>query len=607
MDPRISAQDLMRCDHCETAIVQMHCDTCLVNLCKACVGEHISIAGSKDHKVVNFQLKNSIPLFPECTSHEKEQCEMYCKHCDIPVCQTCLASDQHLGHKLSKILNVVSEKKDLIRKEQNELKGTIYPTYQGIAADTQNKMRQLEKEYGELSTAITKHGEDLHREIDKLVSKLKAQVEKMKTSQLQTLQTQLDEINKNVTDIKDTLDIAVDSNDISKLCSVKLRVDQYKNLPQKHVLSVPKFTPGTTKSDELCKLFGDLSSISVKSEEHGYRITKSQKSPEMETPEVNSPSFNQKTLERRCQPVRPVKRFLQIPKIHSESIAYFGYFLNVASLRNEQIWVCGSSKRMDLYRIEEYFRCTLDYQKPPLKTITTKSGNRPSDIAVSRSGYLINSDYMDRTVNIVENNSNIKAVIRLQKWRPGAVCSTSTNDLLVTLESNDRNHSKVVRYSDFKEKQSIQFDHTCTPLYSSGFSLKYICENRNLDICVADCGARALVVVNQAGKFRFIYYGHTPSPKHQPFSPCGITTDSQCHILTSDDNNYCVHILNEDGAFLRFINCGETFKLHGLCTNASDNLFVLSSRGYTFQDVVNFFRSDANSDIYNVMKIKYLQ
>ncbi|XP_062610596.1 E3 ubiquitin/ISG15 ligase TRIM25-like [Saccostrea cucullata] len=486
MDPRTSAQDLMRCVHCETAIVQMHCDTCLVNLCKTCVGEHISIAGSKDHKVVNFQLRNSIPLFPECTSHENEQCEMYCKHCDIPVCQTCLASDQHLGHKLSKILNVVSEKKDLIRKEQNELKGTIYPTYQGIAADTQNKMRQLEKEYGELSTAIKEHGEDLHKEIDKLVSKLKAQVEKMKTSQLQTLQTQLDEINKNVADIKDeidTLDIAVDSNDISKVCSVKSRVDQYKNLPQKHVLSVPKFTPGTTKSDELCKLFGDLSSISVKSEEHGYRITKSQKSP-MKPPEANFPPFNQKTIERRCQPVRLVKKFLQIPKIHSESIAYFGHLLNVACLKNEEILICGNSNTMKLYKFDWFFTFHSRWSRDqPLKRITTKSGNIQSDIAVSRSGDLIYSDFMDRTVNLVENNFNIKEVIRLQNWRPGAVCSTSTGDLVVTLESDDKNQSKVVRYSDSKEKQSIKFDHTGTPLYSSGLSFKYICENRNLDIC----------------------------------------------------------------------------------------------------------------------------
>ncbi|XP_061166680.1 E3 ubiquitin-protein ligase TRIM45-like [Saccostrea echinata] len=293
MDPRTSAQDVMRCDLCETAAVQMHCDTCLVNLCKGCVGEHISTEESKDHKVVKFQSRKSTPLYPECASHEKEKCEMYCRHCDIPVCQTCLASDQHLGHKLSKILHVLGEKKDLIRNEQSELNETIYPTYQDIAVDVQNRMSQLEKEYGDLSTAITKHGENWHREIENLVRKLKTQVDEMKNSQLQTLQKHLNEINKNIVAIKaeiDLLDIAADSNDISSPLNVRSNVDQYKNLPQKLVLSVPKFTPGTIQGEQLCKLFGTLSSISLTADDQGYSIKTTQRSPKDESSFVDQTS-----------------------------------------------------------------------------------------------------------------------------------------------------------------------------------------------------------------------------------------------------------------------------------------------------------------------------
>ncbi|XP_062604162.1 uncharacterized protein LOC134265982 [Saccostrea cucullata] len=41
-NPCSSGQDVMRCDLCKTNVVQMQCGTCLVNLCKACVGEHFS-------------------------------------------------------------------------------------------------------------------------------------------------------------------------------------------------------------------------------------------------------------------------------------------------------------------------------------------------------------------------------------------------------------------------------------------------------------------------------------------------------------------------------------------------------------------------------------
>ncbi|XP_061168299.1 tripartite motif-containing protein 55-like [Saccostrea echinata] len=562
MDPHTSAQDVMRCDLCETTVVQMHCDTCLVNLCKACVGEHMISYESKKHEIVRFQLRKSTLIYPVCKFHKKERCEMYCKQCAIPICSACIASGNHSGHNILQMTNVYKARKEEIEKEIDELEQNIYPTYQYIASDVQNRMSQLEKEYGDLSTAITKHGEDWHREIDELVRKLTTEVEKMKAEHHEALKSHIHEINQRIANIYNEIQAStklLELNDISLFLEFNTNIHEFRKLPPKVNATLPHFTRTQYQQEQLIKLFGNLSSLSLTSDKHGYSMKTMQKSPE-----AGSSS--------------PVKQLLDQPETITTINTGYEEFYNVACLSNEEIWTRGNDSTMKLYSIN---------QGSVLKSITTKSGYIPSDIAVTKSGDLVYTDDVVRTVNIVKNKK-IEEVIRLQNWRPWGVCSTSSGDLLVILYSDDEKQTKVVHYSGSTEKQTIQFDDQGKPLYSSGCYYRYITENRNLDICVSDSRAKAVVVVNQAGKLRFRYTGHTPAPKIKSFYPLGITTDSQSHILTADSNNDCVHIIDQDGQFLRYIDCGLNYPW-GLCTDTNDNLFVAQWRNR------------------QVKKIKYLQ
>nr|XP_022287044.1 uncharacterized protein LOC111099864 [Crassostrea virginica]XP_022287046.1 uncharacterized protein LOC111099864 [Crassostrea virginica] len=538
MDPHYDAQDVARCDLCEISIVQSYCDFCHVNLCKPCIGEHISDDYSK-HTIVPFQQRRSTLIYPKCETHPKRACEYQCKECNIFLCTDCLASKPHnKEHKLSKLDEMFSKKKDQIKRDKQEIKEQILPVYDDIASELKNQISHIDVDYQTFTTQMSKHREELHREIDDAMNQREKEIDENKLKHLSILKKHLEEIKQLQSLMNETLHSLYEmeeSNEVTPTIHYSSKNQEFSKLPPKVIVSMPKFIPKPKEKEELCSLIGKLTPLSTTLEERVFTAKK---------------------------PNTSVRELLEEPEVlHTIKTGHEKLF-NVTCLNEEEIWTSGLTAA-DI-------KC-FNTQGVLKKTIKTKSGNVPNGIAVYSNGALVYSDGI-RTVYKVKNDQT-EEIIRLQGWRPFNLCVTSSGDLLVTMVSDDETQSKVVRYSGSTVKQTIQFDNG-QPLYSGNKKTKYITENRNLDICMADWGAGAVVVVNQAGKLRFRYTGPPSSNKNKPFEPWGITTDSQSRIFTSDSNKHCIHVLDVDGQFLRYIDNCDLKRPTGLCVDNGDSLFV---------------------------------
>lgn len=543
MDPSRCMQDVMRCCLCEDVCPHLHCDICQEYLCKGCVGEHL-LDESTQHKVVPFRMR---VLYPSCSKHFTQLCDIYCEPCNIPICAECISSKDHLGHKQADILKAVDDKKEILQKDLKELENFIVQEFQAFSLKIPIQKAIMNSNSERVTTAIQKHGEYLRKEIESAVIRLTSHVETSKCGPLGILDKEEDKLKQIISEIEQSiagLKKILKSNNVSLISAYKSRNAEFRGLlPHSLPDFRPCFTPQKVDREFFFQQFGSLSYSPIKTK----RVNK------MNAPGAVSSS-----------PL-PVKSLIDMPltiKVIDTWNENSDGLYSVSCLSDDNIWTCGKNPIMRLYNLKGEL----------VNSIITISGKRSLDIAVTRSGDLVYSDFQDRTVNIL-NDIKIRTMIKFLGWRPCYICSTSYDDLLVVNISDDETKTRIVRYSDSKEKQIIQYNHKGQPLFSSKAYPKYITENMNLDICVSDYYARAVVVVNQAGDLRFTYTGATK----ESFTPFGITTDSQGRILTADCDNGTIHILDKDGHFLRYID-DNLSNPSGICVDTSDNLFIAESK-----------------------------
>ena len=201
MNPSKNAQDVLRCHLCETPVPPLCCDICHIYLCKVCAGEHIMDESTR-HKVVPIKQTLAALIYPTCSNHSTENCQLYCEDCTILACVKCVTSTEHKGHGFIDLLECVERKKEALQKDLQELKTSILIEHKEFASRIRNQKANLDKNLEEVNRAIDEHGEKLHKQLSDVVGKLKSDIVKKHQERTAALTKTEEQIAFTISDIE---------------------------------------------------------------------------------------------------------------------------------------------------------------------------------------------------------------------------------------------------------------------------------------------------------------------------------------------------------------------------------------------------------------------
>lgn len=515
------AQDPVRCSLCPEVVV-IHCGSCQVNLCAQCLSTHIDRNKSLRHEIVPYtsQLVKPEAEIQKCQDHPKQQCDLFCQDCSVPICSRCLTGN-HKRHGAVDLEEICETTRSTVKEDLEELR-KFRKEYEKVVGESKEELAKYIEESDKERDSLKELGKQWHQMIDKVIDKVGKDMDEIIQSDTKCLQDNTDEIQSALQDVKDSIkaneDILQDDR-FTRLLSYASKNDAFRIIPSRPAIKTAKIVPVNVKEGDIIpKLIHFQRSIRTKLP--GYSLNRTGNVSSISTKSLLPEPELIATVKTNCKQLKGI--------CHNE---------------DDRVWIYGT---------DEILR-EVDITGTVQNCITAISKNSQKDIAKNKMGEIVYSHLSDECVNIVREGK-ISKLLDLSGWIPFGVTFNADDDLMVCMRREDYQESKVGIFSQGKLKKEIQFDETGKPLFSASRNNMYIKENANKDICVSDWNACAVIVLKSSGELRFRYTGNL-SRSFKQFYPHGIVTDNYCRILVVDRKNDCLHVIDRNGKFLTYITC----------------------------------------------------
>ncbi|WAR18420.1 TRIM2-like protein [Mya arenaria] len=232
----------------------------------------------------------------------------------------------------------------------------------------------------------------------------------------------------------------------------------------------------------------------------------------------------------------------------------------IAPVEEEQAWICcgWGSRTLALYDRHGQKRKTasLDIQKRKRASSDIQINDATTFYDGKEEAVLVSS-HREKSIKRLNQESLRTSDFAYISLFPGGMSADSRSSLYVCFRDSYQraavfgSRRMVAKLSKHGEiVATIEKNEDQTNIFGYPFR---VVVNINGDICVSDYGdgTRGVTILRKDGTVKCFYKG--PPLQHgndQPFLPHGITCDHEGHILVSDWNNDCVHVLDREGNFL---------------------------------------------------------
>ena len=513
---------------------------------------------NKDHRVLalkDFQDKDyedvlKRPAFCHKQGHTKEELKFFCKNCETAVCKTCVLLE-HGGHTL----NLIQEEAE---RQKIQMKSLLETQNNNLKAK-KNTIRQLDEDYAKL----VQRGEDVKRDVKKIVDNLIAIIEAKKQNIFSAVEKQTDKSLESLTKRKNKIEEQIAVIELSLEKAEKLLTGSNAELVQvkKSMAIMFEGVDQTEPSD------GDPEGLLV----HLTFVENRMLLNTVNTEEIGSLEISHQTKASQCiaegkgleeGTVGGEALFVLTTRNVQARQCYNKHDHVTVEIRDEQGRECATEARINDNKNGSYKVSYSPIQQGRYKVTVKVNGGHVlgSPFTVKGKTFQVRPvlSFGTKGSSVGTFNSAWGVVVNARD----EIAVTDWFNHRVQIFSSDGNY---LRSFGRRGNKNGEFN------YPTGIAF-----HKNGNIFVVDSGNARIQIFSGEGKY-VSSFGGKGSLDSQRSYPCGLSVDSDDNIIVADTGNKLIKIFSPDGKFLMRIGGQGSFTCPIHCVQCDRYLIVSDS------------------------------